>query len=90
MGKTKRILKVGSRAQVFHGVAEKTSGGLRREDLTKNTRGRIVSISRQTHGMRLYKAAGGAPTAPGPGPRRKTSTAPAIEPLVVEDLPPEI
>jgi hypothetical protein len=35
--------KVGSRAEVFHGNAEKTSGGLRKKDLIKNPQGRIVS-----------------------------------------------
>ena len=35
--------KVGSRAQVWHGTAKKTSGGLTRKDLLKNKAGRIVS-----------------------------------------------
>jgi len=35
--------RVGSRAQVFHGNARKTSGGLTRKDLMKNKRGNIVS-----------------------------------------------
>ena len=35
--------KVGSRYQVFTGKAEKTSGGLRKNDLKKNKQGRIVS-----------------------------------------------
>ena len=34
---------VGSRAEVFHGTAKKTSGGLFKKDLKKNKRGRIVS-----------------------------------------------
>jgi hypothetical protein len=33
----------GSRAQVFHGTAYKTSGGLKKEDLVKNKSERIVS-----------------------------------------------
>jgi hypothetical protein len=33
----------GSRAQVFHGTAYKTSGGLKKEDLVKNKSDRIVS-----------------------------------------------
>lgn len=36
-------LAVGSRAQVWHGVAAKTSGGLRKADLKKTKHGRIVS-----------------------------------------------
>ena len=39
--------KIGSRAKVFHGGAEKTVGGLRKEDLVKNKYGRIVSKKRQ-------------------------------------------
>merc|ERR1711998_156550 len=31
------------RAKVFHGTLEKTSGGLRKSDLMKNDRGKIVS-----------------------------------------------
>lgn len=35
---------VGSRAQVFHGNADKTTGGLEKKDLMKNKHGRIVSV----------------------------------------------
>ena len=35
--------RVGSRAKVMHGGAEKTVGGLRKEDLMYNSAGRIVS-----------------------------------------------
>ena len=34
---------VGTRAQVYHGTAYKTSGGLLKKDLFQNKRGRIVS-----------------------------------------------
>ena len=34
---------IGSRAQVWHGTAYKTSGGLRKSDLKMNKHGRIVS-----------------------------------------------
>ncbi len=34
---------VGTRAQVHHGTAYKTSGGLLKKDLVQNKRGRIVS-----------------------------------------------
>jgi hypothetical protein len=37
------IMTVGSRAQVFHGTADTTSGGLEKKDLLKNKHGRIVS-----------------------------------------------
>jgi hypothetical protein len=36
-------LTVGSRAQVLHGTAKKTSGGLVKKDLSKNDQGKIVS-----------------------------------------------
>ena len=34
---------IGSRAEVFHGTAYKTSGGLKKHDLHQNKNGRIVS-----------------------------------------------
>ena len=47
MVKTKKFAKtVGSRAEVFHGVAERTGYGvyaLKKKDLMKNKNGRIVS-----------------------------------------------
>ncbi len=38
-----RMARVGSRAQVMHGTAQKTSGGLTKADLKYNKWGRIVS-----------------------------------------------
>ena len=38
-----KIKTIGSRAEVFHGTAKKTSGGLTKADLIMNKRGRIVS-----------------------------------------------
>ena len=38
---------VGSRAQVWHGTAYKTPGGLKRSDLTMNKWNRIVSKKKQ-------------------------------------------
>ena len=37
---------VGSRAEVWHKNAKKTSGGLERKDLMKNKHGRIVSVKK--------------------------------------------
>lgn len=37
---------VGSRAEVFHGTAKHTSGGLEKSDLLKNKWGRIVSAKK--------------------------------------------
>lgn len=52
--KTRKV-KYGSRRQVFNGSAERTAGGLTKDDLIKNERGRIVSAKRhktmkQKHG----------------------------------------
>lgn len=44
-GKTFELL-IGTRAQVWHGTAYKTSGGLRKMDLVQNDKGRIVSKSK--------------------------------------------
>ena len=35
---------IGNRAEVFHGNAHKTKGGLKKEDLKKNKQGYIVSV----------------------------------------------
>ena len=42
----KKIKKIGSRAEVFHGKAIKTSGGLTKKALIKNKHGRIVSLKK--------------------------------------------
>lgn len=49
---------IGSRAQVWHGTAKKTSGGLKKSDLMKNKSGRIVSRAKHHSAkkeMRLVK-----------------------------------
>lgn len=45
-GARRKTYKYGSRAKVWHGGAEMTSGGLRKDDLEKNKYGRIVSKKR--------------------------------------------
>ena len=49
-----KIKAVGSRAQVMHGNAHHTSGGLTKSDLTYNKQGRIVSKRKQALGSKLY------------------------------------
>ena len=44
--------KVGSRASVFRGYAEKTSGGLRKKDLKLNKNGLIVSKKNSSRAKR--------------------------------------
>lgn len=46
-GKVYDLLE-GSRAQVWHGTAYKTPGGLIKDDLVKNKHGRIVSKKKHT------------------------------------------
>lgn len=48
-------MRVGSRAQVMHKTAYKTSGGLLYGDLKMNKWGRIVSKKKQEAGKKLYK-----------------------------------
>lgn len=45
--------KVGSRAKVMHGTAEKTSGGLKQNDLKYNKYGKIVSIKASSSAKRV-------------------------------------
>jgi len=45
-GKTRKVTKYGSRRKVWNGTAEMTVGKLRKEDLMKTKRGRIVSKKR--------------------------------------------
>ena len=57
-GKTYQVLE-GSRAQVYHGTAFKTSGGLKKCDIIMNKNGRIVSKAKHNTAKkekRLVKA----------------------------------
>ncbi len=46
---------VGSKAEVFHGTAKHTSGGLTKKDLVKTRRGRIVSRRKQIAGKKAIQ-----------------------------------
>ena len=46
---------VGSKAQVFHGTAKRTSGGLVKADLMKTDKGRIVSKKAHAAGLVAIK-----------------------------------
>jgi len=46
---------VGSKAQVFHGSAKHTSGGLEKKDLVQNKHGRIVSRRKMMAGKKALK-----------------------------------
>jgi hypothetical protein len=45
----------GSKAQVFHGNAKHTSGGLTKSDLVQNKHGRIVSRKKMMQGKKALK-----------------------------------
>merc|ERR1712215_167550 len=59
MGKKSKIAK-GKRAKssVFRGSKEKTSGGLKKSDLTKSKSGKVVSKKSQAHGRKQYQKNG--------------------------------
>ena len=50
-----KMKAVGSKAEVFHGSAKHTSGGLHKKDLVKTKRGRIVSRRKQAAGKKAIK-----------------------------------
>lgn len=52
MPKRSTVKIIGSKAQVFHGNATHTSGGLKKADLVKNKHGRIVSRKKQAAGLK--------------------------------------
>jgi len=49
------VKSVGTKAQVWHGNAKHTSGGLTKKDLMKTKRGRIVSRKKHTLGKKALK-----------------------------------
>jgi len=60
------MLRVGSRAQVMHGNAKITSGGLTKKHLTYNNAGKIVSIKASKTAKKLNKLVkAGYTTTPG-------------------------
>ncbi len=55
VGRGGKMPAVGTKAQVFHGTARHTSGGLTRKDLIKNKHGRIVSRRKMALGKKALK-----------------------------------
>merc|ERR1712060_6317 len=53
--KAKKVSKVGKKWRVFAGKKEKTTSGLKKADLVKNKRGKVVSKKMQAKGKRVYK-----------------------------------
>jgi hypothetical protein len=50
-----KIPAVGTKAQVWHGTAKHTSGGLTKKDLMKTKKGRIVSKKKHAAGQKAIK-----------------------------------
>ena len=50
-----KIPAVGTKAQVYHGTAKHTSGGLKKSDLMKTKKGRIVSRKKHAAGKKALK-----------------------------------
>lgn len=55
MGGTRKMKAVGSKAEVYHGTAKHTSGGLKKKDLMKTKKGRIVSRKKHAAGKKALK-----------------------------------
>jgi len=55
MGGGAKMPAVGTKAQVWHGTARHTSGGLTRKDLMKTKKGRIVSRKKHAAGKKALK-----------------------------------
>ena len=56
MAATRKLSASGSKAQVWHGTARHTPGGLTRKDLMKTKRGRIVSKKKHSIGLRRIRS----------------------------------
>ena len=56
MAATRKLSASGSKAQVWHGTARHTPGGLTRKDLMKTKRGRIVSKKKHNIGLRRIRS----------------------------------
>ena len=52
---TDKMKTVGSKAEVFHSTATRTSGGLKKKDLMKTKKGRIVSRRKHAQGLKAIK-----------------------------------
>ena len=58
MPSTRKIATVGTKAQVFHGTAKHTSGGLTKKDLMQTKKGRIVSRKKHRRARRRWRVYG--------------------------------
>merc|ERR1711879_241903 len=51
----KKAMGVGKKSSVFKGIKEKTGGGLKKGDLVKSKRGKVVSKKSSAAGKKAYK-----------------------------------
>lgn len=49
-----KVKAKGTKAEVWHGTAKHTPGGLTKDDLVKNKNGKIVSKKKQAAGRRAF------------------------------------
>ena len=56
MAFTRKVRASGSKAQVWHGTAKHTPGGLTRSHLMKTKKGRIVSRKKHAIGLRRIRS----------------------------------
>ena len=54
-GEMKKKSAVGTKNEVWNGQAQHTSGGLKKSDLMKNSRGKIISKKQFEAGQRAYE-----------------------------------
>lgn len=47
------VKSIGSKEEVYNGQANKTSGGLKKDDLILNAHGKVVSKKRSEHGKKM-------------------------------------
>merc|ERR1719263_1973409 len=50
-----KVSKVGKKASVFRGSKAKTSGGLKKSDLKRNKRGKVVGVKSSAQGKKNFK-----------------------------------
>lgn len=48
------VKSVGTKKEVYNGIALKTKGGLKKQDLMVNKRGKVVSKKQHAHGKKMY------------------------------------
>lgn len=52
---TRKVKRIGSKAEVWHSSADHTSSGLKKKDLMKNKHGRIISRKQHAAGKKAIK-----------------------------------